>query len=175
MSNGRRSTRAAAACLVVGLGLGLAAGACGSTAGTPVGTVSSGVSPTAPASHVSGGGLFGGSTASVTAAPTPTRVADPTPNFSPLTAGFATPEQAIEAWLVAKGFGYSGDCEKGPQTMGTYCHTYSTTRESGRIYLSGPRFSEQAYWLLVAYWHDRWFVAGVELTSDSGEPPAAWT
>ena len=143
---------------LAGLVLAIALGAvtvtgCGSTSSSPSAT------PTAAAS------------ATPAAPPTASPVSVP----SALTAGFGTAEDAIKAWLLGHGLTYSGDCETGGQTEGTYCSSRFSTVSSGSIYISGPVASEAAYWLLLDQMSGLWYVVEWAAFSETGGPPAAWS
>lgn len=88
------------------------------------------------------------------AAPTLTPEPLPTdePTLVPPVQGFATPEDAIAAFLQEYGLTYVGDCETASieTDIGSYCSMLWEDQFDTRIYLAGLTFSEADTWLLVS-------------------------
>ncbi len=97
-------------------------------------------------------------TAEATVEPSPTREPRPRPTVRPPaeqptvvppTWGYATPEDAIDAFL---GVPYIGDCEWAnlETDVGYYCSFLWEDRIDTLVYAAGPTFSEPDTWLVLA-------------------------
>jgi hypothetical protein len=99
-----------------------------------------------------------------TVAPQPTAVPQPTPppppTAVPPAAGYATPEEALRAYIEQYGGRYVGDCALANiQTdVGDFCAALQEDRGQTLIYAAGFTFSEYAVWLLVVNQGGGWLV-----------------
>ena len=87
---------------------------------------------------------------------TPTATPGSSPSF--LTAGYATPEEAIQDYVSQHSVTYAGDCAS--SGAGDYCSTLnSSISESQAVYIVGPFAGEAVAWLLLEKTNDgQWHV-----------------
>jgi len=109
-----------------------------------------------------------------TAAPQPT--APPPPTAVPPPAGYATPEEAIRAYIEQYGGRYVGDCALADieTDVGAFCATLQEDRGQTLIYAAGFTFSEYGVWLLLVDEGGGWLVveeAEIVLGPDGAVPP----
>jgi hypothetical protein len=114
-------------------------------------------------------------TAKPTAAPQPTLPLAAT--AVPPTPGYATPEEAIDAYLEQYGVLYAGDCALADleTDIGSYCSMMWEDRGNELIYVAGLVFSEADVWLLVADQGGGWLVVDdAELLPGTEELVPPW-
>jgi len=105
-------------------------------------------------------GSLGPSGATQQPSKSPSGAPTATPGSSPsfLTAGYATPEEAIQDYVSQHSVTYAGDCAS--SGAGDYCSTLnSSISESQAVYIVGPFGGEAVAWLLLEKTNDgQWHV-----------------
>jgi MFS family permease len=109
-----------------------------------------------------------GPTAEPTEAPTPKTTTAPTPAGSFYTRGYATPELAINQFVVDQKYTYGGDCTS-PKSGTNYCSSYVSDVSSGSVYAIGGIDSEAEVWALMRKIGGKWYM--VDVAKATASPP----